>query len=120
MKFRVLLSLLALLVLCRAVIQRSPTAKRDFYIAALANQGPERYYARFSPTFTEFLNNTVGPMFDPPIAFYDTPLGFDVFIDEAQKFAVGFRLVTWTTREIICLPTGFYVHPSLCLCLRGT
>ena len=87
-----LLILLAVLLLGQAVIQRPPDAKREFQVAALANQGPERYFARFSPTFTEFLNKTVGPQFNPPISFHDTPLGFDVFIDEAQKFAVNWVL----------------------------
>eukprot|EP00730_Choanoeca_flexa_P005198 TRINITY_DN11901_c0_g2_i1.p5 TRINITY_DN11901_c0_g2~~TRINITY_DN11901_c0_g2_i1.p5 ORF type:complete len:108 (+),score=1.27 TRINITY_DN11901_c0_g2_i1:153-476(+) len=76
-----------------SVIQRDPEAKRIFHLAALANQGPEKYKARFSPTFTKFLNDTVGPLFEPPISFIDTPLTFDVFLDEAEQYAISCRIL---------------------------
>ena len=40
---------------------------------------------RFDPTFTTYLNNTVGPLFNPPIQFQGIPLNFEEMFEQAIR-----------------------------------
>ncbi|GAB5364379.1 hypothetical protein AAMO2058_000965100 [Amorphochlora amoebiformis] len=80
------------------------TASKEVWkIGGLAIRGPTDFHARFSPTFSTYLTETVGPQFNPPIRFESIALDFSSTFTQVEQASVDF----------------IYTNPSAFSCLES-
>jgi len=61
-----------------------------FTVGVLANRGFSAAYDEFNTTFSDYLSETAGKRFNPPIMFQMKPLNFNVLFDNVENSNVDF------------------------------
>jgi len=77
--------------------------KSVYKVGVLAIRGKESAYKEFNKTFSDFLSETAGQRFDPPIAFEMVPLDFVSLFEDTDSGNVDF----------------LYVNPSAFSCIES-
>ena len=89
---------------CQAPIEwNNATHKREYTVGVLAIRGFPAAYSEFNKTFTEYLTETAGKMFNPPVRFQMKALDFLLLFTDTATANVDF----------------FYVNPSAFSCIES-
>lgn len=64
--------------------------KSVYKVGVLAIRGEESAYKEFNKTFSDYLTETAGQRFDPPIAFEMVPLNFVSLFEDTDSGNVDF------------------------------
>ncbi len=95
---------------CQIPIPWDPTLryKSVYIVGVLAIRGFDDAFAEFNATFNEYLTETAGKRFDPPIRFEMKPLNFTEIFSDVESRAVDF--IYFNPSAYSCIESEYEAH----------